>query len=57
MRNPRTNVKHKPATKIRIYGKRTPGLCVDCGQLAQHLYPRPDGSGIHVCYPCKKENY
>jgi len=49
----RTKAKHN--TRVRIYGRKNPGICLDCGQFTNYLYPRPDGSGLHICYLCKKE--
>ena len=53
-RTKRSRARHEATN--RIYGKKNPGLCVHCGTYAQHLYPKQDGSGLHICFPCKQEN-
>jgi len=53
----KTRAVHDEAKRfVRIYGRKNPGLCVQCGQMANHLYPKPDGSGLYICYPCKRES-
>jgi len=56
MKNSKTRALHNRRTQGRIYGKKNPGICLECGEFVQHLYPLLDGSGKYVCYHCHKEN-
>jgi len=51
----RSKARHNHRNEARIHGRASPGLCVKCGKLAPHLYPKNDGTGLHYCYPCRKD--
>jgi hypothetical protein len=45
---------HDHSLKVKIHGRKSPGLCIQCGKYVQHLYPKHDGSGNAICYFCRK---